>query len=65
MKPSDGKIRVVVADDSRTALLSACGCLEFEKQFEIVGTAKDGLHVIRQAERFRPELLLTDLSSPA
>jgi DNA-binding NarL/FixJ family response regulator len=63
MKPSD-KIRVVVADDSKTALLSVCGYLEFEGQFEILGTANDGLHVIHQTERFRPELVLTDLSMP-
>jgi DNA-binding NarL/FixJ family response regulator len=61
---NDSKIRVVVADDSKTALLSVCGYLEFEGQFEIVGTADDGLHVIHQTERFRPELVLTDLSMP-
>ena len=61
---NDSKIRVVVADDSKTALLSVCGYLEFEGQFEILGTANDGLHVIHQTERFRPELVLTDLSMP-
>jgi two-component system nitrate/nitrite response regulator NarL len=64
MKSSDRKIRVVVADDSRTALLSVCGYLEFEGQFDIVATASDGLQVMRQCERFRPELLLTDLCMP-
>lgn len=64
MKSSDRKIRVVVADDSRTALLSVCGYLEFEGQFDIVATAGDGLQVMNQCERFRPELLLTDLRMP-
>ena len=64
MEPSKRKIRVVVGDDSRTALLSLCGYLEFEGQFEIVGTASDGLHVIQQAETFRPDLVLTDLCMP-
>jgi DNA-binding NarL/FixJ family response regulator len=64
MESSDRKIRVVVADDSQTALLSVCGYLEFEGQFEIVGTASDGLHVMHQTERFRPELVLTDLCMP-
>ena len=58
------KIRVVVADDSRTALRAVCAYLEFEGQFEIVGTASDGLAVLHQAERFRPDLVLTDLSMP-
>src|SRR5207302_10365372 len=64
MKDSDRKIRVVVADDSRTALNSACAYLEFEGLFEIVGTANDGLSVLHLAERFRPDLVLTDLSMP-
>jgi DNA-binding NarL/FixJ family response regulator len=64
MAPSKRRIRVVVGDDSRTALLSVCGYLEFEGQFEIVGTATDGLQVMHQAERFRPDLVLTDLSMP-
>jgi len=58
------KIRVVVADDSRTALRAVCAYLDFEEQFEIVGTARDGLSVLRQAERLCPDLVLTDLSMP-
>src|SRR2546429_1356601 len=64
MKDSDRKIRVVVADDSRTALNAVCAYLEFEGLFEIVGTASDGLAVLHQAERPRPDLVLTDLSMP-
>jgi two-component system, NarL family, nitrate/nitrite response regulator NarL len=58
------KIRVVVADDSRTALHAVCAYLDFEGQFEIVGTASDGLSVLSQAERHCPDLVLTDLSMP-
>jgi two-component system, NarL family, nitrate/nitrite response regulator NarL len=64
MGPNDRKIRVVVADDSRTALRAVCSYLEFEGQFEIVATAGDGLSVLDQVERFRPDLVLTDLSMP-
>ena len=64
MEPSKRKIRVVVADDSRTAMRSVCEYLEFEGQFEIVGTAVDGLRVLDQVERQRPDLVLTDLSMP-
>jgi chemotaxis response regulator CheB len=64
MGANDRKIRVVVADDSRTALRAVCSYLEFEGQFEIVATAGDGLSVLDQVERFRPELVLTDLSMP-
>jgi len=64
MGPDDRKIRVVVADDSRTALRAVCSYLEFEGQFEIVATASDGLSVLHQVERFRPDLVLTDISMP-
>jgi DNA-binding NarL/FixJ family response regulator len=64
MRSGSRKIRVLVADDSPTALRSVCRYLEFEGQFEIVGTAVDGLQVIQQVERLRPELVLTDLSMP-
>lgn len=64
MKPNDRKIRVVVADDSRTALRAVCSYLEFEGHFEIVATVSDGLSVLHQAERFRPDLVLMDLSMP-
>src|SRR5260370_36624935 len=58
------KIRVVVADDSRTALRAVCAYLEFVGQFEIVGTANDGLAVLHQAERFRPDLVLPGVGMP-
>jgi DNA-binding NarL/FixJ family response regulator len=58
------KIRVVVADDSRTALRAVCNYLDFEGQFEIVGTASDGLSVLQQAESLCPDLVLTDLRMP-
>jgi two-component system response regulator DegU len=54
----------LVADDSPTALRSVCRYLEFEGQFEIVGTACDGVRVLHQTQRLRPELVLTDLSMP-
>jgi DNA-binding NarL/FixJ family response regulator len=64
MKSSNRRIHVLVADDSPTALRSVCRYLEFEGQFEIVGTARDGQHALHQTERFRPDLVLTDLSMP-
>jgi DNA-binding NarL/FixJ family response regulator len=64
MQPSYRKIRVLVADDSRTALRSVCEYLEFEGRFEIVGTAADGLQAVHKAELLRPELVLADLSMP-
>ena len=64
MKPGDRPIRVLVADDSATALACICRYLEFEGCFEIVGTASDGLRLVQKAGRLRPDLVLTDLSMP-
>jgi DNA-binding NarL/FixJ family response regulator len=58
------RIRVLVADDSPTALRSVCKFLQFQGEFELAGTAHDGQHLLHQAERFRPELVLVDLSMP-
>ena len=64
MKPSSRPIRVLVADDSATALACICKYLEFEGLFEIVATASDGLQLVQKTVRLRPELVLTDLSMP-
>src|SRR5262249_4425031 len=64
MKPSDRPIRVLVADDSPSALACICQYLEFEGTFEIVGTASDSLRLMQKAERLRPDLMLTDLNIP-
>jgi DNA-binding NarL/FixJ family response regulator len=64
MDASNRRIRVLVADDSPTALLAVCRYLEFEGEFEIVGTATDGLDLLDKSRGFRPDLVLTDLSMP-
>jgi DNA-binding NarL/FixJ family response regulator len=64
MDASNRRIRVLVADDSPTALLAVCRYLEFEGEFEIVGTATDGLDLLHKSRGLRPDLVLTDLSMP-
>jgi two-component system nitrate/nitrite response regulator NarL len=64
MGPSNRRIRVLVADDSPTALLSVRRYLDFEGKFEVLGTAADGLDLLQKAKSLRPDLVLTDLSMP-
>jgi len=64
MASENRRIRILIADDSRKALLSVCKYLEFEGDFEIVGTATDGQQLLRKAQIYRPDLVLTDLSIP-
>jgi len=62
--PSNKSIRVLVADDSPTALRSVCDYLEFAGGFEIVGTASDGLNAVQLVSLHKPDLVLLDLSMP-
>ena len=64
MGPKSCRVRTVVADDSRTALRSICKYLEVVEEFEIVGTARDGLDAVAKVKQLRPELVLLDLSMP-
>jgi DNA-binding NarL/FixJ family response regulator len=57
-------LRVLIADDSPTALRSVCDYLEFAGGFEIVGTASDGLNAVQLASVHKPDLVLLDLSMP-
>jgi two-component system, NarL family, nitrate/nitrite response regulator NarL len=57
-------IRVLVADDSPTALRSICDYLEFAGGFEIVGKASDGLNAVQLTSLKKPDLVLLDLSMP-
>jgi len=61
---SKPRIRVLVADDSRTALNSVCRYLEDDGRFEVVGTAFDGVRLLHQVKRSLPDLVLVDLSMP-
>ena len=61
---SEQTIRVLVADDFPAALSSVCRYLQFERHFEIVATATDGIKLLREAAVHRPDLVLTDLSMP-
>ena len=57
-------IRVLVADDSPTALRAVSAYLRCEGRLEIVGTAMDGVQLLREAKRLLPDLVLVDLSMP-
>jgi DNA-binding NarL/FixJ family response regulator len=63
MAPAD-PIRVLIADDSPTALRSVCEYLEFAGGFEIVGTASDGQNAVQLTALKKPDLVLLDLSMP-
>jgi DNA-binding NarL/FixJ family response regulator len=62
--PKANRIRVLIADDSPTALRSVCDYLEFAGGFEVVCTASDGVNAVQMASLHQPDLALIDLSMP-
>lgn len=57
-------IRVLIADDSPTALRSVCDYLNFAGGFEVVCTASDGMDAVQLASHHRPDLALLDFCMP-
>jgi len=57
-------IRVLIADDSPTALRSVCDYLSFAGGFEVVCTASDGVNAVQLASHHRPDLALLDFRMP-
>ena len=62
--PHIDPIRVLVADDSPTALRSVCDYLDFAGGLEVVCTASDGLHAVQLVEKHQPDLALLDFRMP-
>lgn len=57
-------IRIVLAEDQvmlRSALVSL---LSLEEDFEIVGTADDGVQAQRLVRKFEPDILISDIEMP-
>ena len=57
-----GRARVLLGDDH--AMFSEGLRRILEPQFEIVGTAENGLDLVAAAERLQPEVVVVDLSMP-
>lgn len=58
------KVRLVIAEDHTILREGLRSLLSSNKDFEIVGEAGDGREAIRCVEKFKPDLILTDLSMP-
>lgn len=54
--------RIVLADDHRIVLEGLRGLLQ--AQFELAGTAENGMELIELAERTQPDVIVTDISMP-
>lgn len=58
------RYRIVIAEDHTILREGLRSLLSSHPEFEIVGEAEDGREAIRCVEKFKPDLILTDLSMP-
>ena len=58
------KYRIVIAEDHTILREGLRSLLSSHPEFEIVGEAEDGREAIQCVEKFKPDLILTDLSMP-
>ena len=63
-KPQGGKIKIFIADDHPVVVEGISRALEKEPDFEIVGTAPDGLQAVKMVKTQNPDLVIMDISMP-
>jgi DNA-binding NarL/FixJ family response regulator len=61
---SEGKIRVLLADDDEVFLASLWDLISHEHELSVVGTATDGLAAIELVEELAPDAAVLDLHMP-
>jgi two-component system chemotaxis response regulator CheB len=57
-------IRVLVVDDSATVREYLTALLGEDPALEVMGTARDGVEAVEQAERMRPDVIVMDVHMP-
>jgi len=61
---SGDTIRVILADDHAVVRAGLKAVLSSAKDIEVIGEAKNGVEAVALAERFKPDVLVMDLSMP-
>src|SRR5688500_8850038 len=61
---SDGRIRVLLADDHAVLRAGLRALLSAEPDMEAVGEAGDGQETVRQAALLRPDVIVMDIAMP-
>ena len=53
---------VLLADDSSAIVRHVSRLLQRDNQYEVVATARDGAGVLREFQRFKPDVIVLDIS---
>jgi DNA-binding NarL/FixJ family response regulator len=61
---SGDTIRVILADDHAVVRAGLKAVLSSAKDIEVIGEAKNGVEAVALVERFKPEVVVMDLSMP-
>lgn len=57
-------IRILLVDDQKMILETLKAWLEPEADFEIIGTAEDGIAAVEQVEKLKPDIVLMNIEMP-
>lgn len=60
----DGKIKVLVVDDSAYMRVVLKDMLELGGRISVIGTAKDGIEAVDRAKELKPDVILLDIQMP-
>jgi len=63
-KPSPKKTRVLIVDDHMVVVEGIKRLVSDQPDFEVIGTASDGLEAIRKAKALKPDIVIMDISMP-
>ena len=63
-KPAAQKISILIADDHTIVRAGLAALLGTEKDFAIVGQAKNGIEAVSEALRLQPDVVIMDLMMP-
>lgn len=57
-------MRILFADDHRLMSEGLKALIADDPNYEVIGTVQDGLQAIEHADRYRPDILIMDISMP-
>jgi len=60
----DNKIRILLAEDHKVVREGTRRLLESQDDFEVVGEASDGIEAVELTKKYKPEIIIMDVSMP-